>query len=160
MHLPTDAAGWLDLYESVLAEENTIDFDRFTYDDAWDLGTAMALTAVASSLPIAIAVHFGEQKIFHRALSGSSATNDDWLMRKFRAVAKHNCSSFATACKHWASGSDYFAEGGYEPSLIALAGGAVPLRVRGSLIGAVGISGLAGEDDHRFVVDALLAFRG
>lgn len=64
MHLPTDAAGWLDLYESVLAEENTIDFDRFTYDDAWDLGTAMASTAVASSLPIAIAVHFGEQKIF------------------------------------------------------------------------------------------------
>lgn len=159
MHLPTDPSGWLALHESVLAEENTIDFDGFSHDDAWDLGIAMASTAVASSLPVAMAIHFGEQKVFHRALGGSSATNDDWLLRKFRAVAKHNCSSFATACKQSASGSDYFAEGGYDRAFIALAGGAVPLRVRGSLIGAVGVSGLAGEDDHRFVVDALKAFR-
>jgi uncharacterized protein (UPF0303 family) len=158
MQLPNDQSGWLDLYESVLAEESAIDFDQFSYDDAWDLGNAMASTASAQALPVAMAIHFGEQKVFHRALSGASATNDDWLTRKFRAVAKHNCSSFATACKQWAGDSDYFTEGGYDRAFIALAGGAVPLRVRGSLIGAVGVSGLAGEDDHRFVIDALTVF--
>jgi acyl-CoA reductase-like NAD-dependent aldehyde dehydrogenase len=40
----------------------------------------------------------------------------------------------------------------------AEAGPAVPLRVAGSLIDAVGVSGLAEEDDHRFVIDALRAF--
>jgi uncharacterized protein (UPF0303 family) len=39
-------------------------------------------------------------------------------------------------------------------------GGAFPLRVRGSLIGAVGVSGLAQEDDHDLVVEVLKAHRG
>jgi len=82
-----------------------------------------------------------------------------WTNRKFRAVAIHNCSSWALACRQRAAGADYFAESGYDRRVVALAAGAVPLRVQGSLIGAVGVSGLAGlaeEEDHRFVVDALL----
>jgi uncharacterized protein (UPF0303 family) len=79
-----------------------------------------------------------------------------WTNRKFRAVAIQNCSSWALACRQRAAGADYFAESGYDRRVVALAAGAVPLRVQGSLIGAVGVSGLAEEEDHRFVVDALL----
>jgi uncharacterized protein (UPF0303 family) len=59
------------------------------------LGSAMASMASAKGLPVAIAINFGEQRVFHAALPGTSATNDDWLARKIRAVAKHNCSSWA-----------------------------------------------------------------
>jgi uncharacterized protein (UPF0303 family) len=159
MYLPSDQAGWRKLCESVLAEERSLNFERFSYDDAWALGSAMATNALSKALPVAIAVEFGEQRVFHRALEGASATNDDWLSRKFRAVAKHRCSSFALVCKERGDGSDYFQDGGYDRATIAVAGGAVPLRVRGSIIGAVGVSGLAGEDDHQFVVDALIGFR-
>jgi uncharacterized protein (UPF0303 family) len=77
--------------------------------------------------------------VFHAALEGSAATNDDWLARKFRAVYRHNCSSWALECQQQAMGGDY-ADSGYRQAEVALAGGAVPLRVRGSLIGAVGVS--------------------
>ncbi|WP_396935896.1 heme-binding protein [Mycolicibacterium sp.] len=151
---------WPAQYAAVVAEENALGFAQFTYPDAWALGGAMVTAATARAHPVAIAINFGEQRVFHAALVGSSATNDDWLTRKFRAVAKHDCSSWALACLVRADGSDYFTEGGYSRESIAVAGGAVPLRVQGSLIGAVGVSGLAEEDDHRFVIDALRAFHG
>jgi uncharacterized protein (UPF0303 family) len=77
--------------------------------------------------------------VFDAALEGSAATNDDWLARKFRAAYRHNCSSWALECQQQAMGGDY-ADSGYRQAEVALAGGAVPLRVRGSLIGAVGVS--------------------
>lgn len=153
------AQTWREWHATAIAEENKLDFRSFGYADAWRLGALMVAAASARSLPVAIAISFGEQRVFHAALAGSSATNDDWLARKFRAVARHNCSSWALACAQRAEQKDYFADGGYLRSEVALAGGAVPLRVQGSLIGAVGVSGLAEEDDHRFVVDTLQAFR-
>ena len=140
-----------------------IDFSRFTHADAWALGSSMVATAAERSLPITVAIAFGEQRVFHAALEGSSATNDDWIARKIRAVYKHNCSSWALECQQRAIGGDfseYFAENGYLTSEIALAGGAVPLRVSGSLIGAVGASGLVAEEDHYFVIDAMKAYAG
>lgn len=156
---PADRANfWRAAHETALAEEGPVGFERFTYFDAWSLGSSMVTAALALHHPVAIAINFGEQRVFHASLVGSSATNDDWLARKFRAVYKHNCSSWALECLQRAEGGDYYAEGGYRSADIALAGGALPLRVRGSLIGAVGVSGLASEDDHRFVVDALTAY--
>ena len=155
MNDASDTDYWQRTYEQALAAEQSLDFPGFSHADAWKLGRSMVAIAAESHYPVAIAIKFGQQRVFHAALPGSSATNDDWLERKFRAVAIHNCSSWALACQHRASGTDYFAESGYDPRAIALAGGAVPLRVQGSLIGAVGVSGLPEEDDHRFVVDAL-----
>jgi uncharacterized protein (UPF0303 family) len=149
---------WRDLHAAVIAEEDGLTLARFTYADAWALGSSMVSTASAEAFPVAIAINLGQQRVFHASLAGTSATNDDWLARKFRAVAKHNCSSWALACQYRAKQLDYFTEGGYSRADIALAGGAVPLRVAGSLVGAVGVSGLTEEDDHRFVIDALRAF--
>jgi uncharacterized protein (UPF0303 family) len=146
---------WGGIYTKALEEENSIDFDSFSHADAWALGSAMVTTATEHVYPVAIAIVFGEQRVFHAALKGSSATNDDWLRRKFNAVYKHNCSSYALECQQRAMGGDYFADNGYQPADIAVDGGAVPLRVQGSLIGAVGMSGLEGERDHYFVLDAL-----
>lgn len=151
---------WHDRYRSALAEEKTLEFDRFSYSDAWALGSRLVETAVQHAYPVAIGINFGEQRVFHAAMEGSAATNDDWLARKFRAVYKHNCSSWALECLVRASGEDYYAHYGYCPADIAVAGGAVGLRVRGSLIGAVGVSGLESEEDHRLVIAALTAFRG
>ena len=148
---------WQAACEHALADENTLDYARFGYDDAWALGSRIVEFTAAQGHPIAVAIVFGEQRVFHAALAGSAATNDDWLARKFRTVARRNCSSWATACRVRANGGDFFAEGGYAPADFALAGGAAPLRVRGSLIGAVGVSGLAEEDDHRVVIDAMQA---
>ena len=149
---------WRDTYQKALSEENTLDFGSFSHADAWALGSTMVDAATKNNYPVAIAIVFGEQRVFHAALEGSSAANDDWLARKFRAVYKHNCSSWALECQQRAMGGDYYSDSGYRTAEVALAGGAVPLRVRGSLIGAVGVSGLAGEDDHYFVLDAMTTY--
>ena len=154
-----DVTYWRKTYEEAVLEEDAVVFDRFGYQDAWALGSEMVTQAYALRHPVAIAVNFGEQRVFHAALPGSTATNDDWLARKFRAVAKHNCSSWALGCLHRAQEFDYYTEGGYDRAQIAVAGGAVPLRVNGSLIGVVGVSGLEQFADHRFVIDALSAYR-
>lgn len=157
---PTDPSYWRQLHAAVVAEEDSLRFTQFTYADAWALGSAMVASAAAEEFPVAIAIDFGEQRVFHAALAGSSATNNDWLTRKFGAVAKHNCSSWALTCLYREKQIDYFEEGGYRRADIALSGGAVPLRVAGSLIGAVGVSGLDEEDDHEFVINALRAHIG
>ncbi|MCW2513816.1 MAG: hypothetical protein JWR11_2858 [Mycobacterium sp.] len=149
---------WRETYEKVSAEEKLLDFDRFSYADAWALGSAMVVDAMECRHAIAIAIVFGEQRVFHAALEGSAATNDDWLARKFRAVYRHNCSSWALECQQRAMGGDYYSETGYHPADIALTGGAVPLRVRSSLIGAIGVSGLAAEEDHYFAFDAMSSY--
>ena len=154
-HAGPSERDWRQTGQDALAEELTLGFPAFSYADAWQLGQRMVAEAMAREYPVAIAIGFGVQRVFHAALPGSAATNDHWLDRKFRAVAVHDCSSWVLACQQRAEGGDYFAQGGYERAQIALAGGAVPLRVQGSLIGAVGVSGLAEEDDHRFVVQAL-----
>jgi uncharacterized protein (UPF0303 family) len=159
MNLPGDATEfWRETHERVSAEESSLDFGSFSHADAWALGSAMVAKATECHHAIAIAIAFGEQRVFHAALEGSAATNDDWLARKLRAVYKHNCSSWALECQQRAMGGDYYADSGYCAADVAPVGGAVPLRVRGSLIGAVGVSGLAGEEDHYFAFDAMTAF--
>ena len=41
--------------------------------------------AEAAGHPVAIAIWFGPQRVFHTALPGASADNDGWLDRKHRA---------------------------------------------------------------------------
>jgi uncharacterized protein (UPF0303 family) len=149
---------WASLSERIRQEEDSISFDRFGYDHAWELGARMVTMARERGLPIAIAVMFGQQRVFHAALAGSSATNDDWLQRKFAVVAKHDCSSYALSCRYRATGIEYHTASGYPRETYALAGGAVPLRVRGSLIGAVGVSGLEEDQDHALVIEMMQAY--
>ena len=149
---------WRDTSERVFAEENLLDFDRFSHADAWALGSAMVADAMECRHPIAIAIVFGERRVFHAALEGSAAIHDDWLTRKFRAVRRHDHSSWALECRQRAMGGHYHPDTGYGNADVALAGGAVPLRVRGSLIGAVGVSGLAAEEDHYVVFDAMTGY--
>lgn len=151
-------SAWRDAQTEALSEDRTIDFEQFSHSDAWALGSAMVGGALDAGLAVTIAINFGEQRVFHAALEGTSATNDDWLARKIRAVYKHDRSSWATECQLQAEGRDYYGDSGYPIADIAPAGGAVPLRVRGSLIGAVAMSGLTSEDDHRFVLDSMADF--
>lgn len=150
---------WAERRDQIVAEEDKMDFDSFDHRDAWELGSQVFAHAVERRLPLSIAVDFGEQRVFHAALPGTSATNDDWLARKLRVVRRHNRSSYGVGCEHRADGVDYYAETGYDRALFTISGGAVPLRVHGSLIGAVAVSGLTEEEDHTIVLQALETFK-
>ena len=144
----------------LLAQEDEIQFDSFGYADAWAVGSRLAELGRERAHPIAIAIMFGDQRVFHAALPGSSANNDGWLDGKFRVVRLFGTSSFAVGTRFRADSLDFATESRLDPLTHAAFGGAFPLRVRGSLIGAVGVSGLAQKDDHDLVVEVLEAHRG
>lgn len=148
-----------ELLERLVAEESELVFERFTLDDAWELGGRLRMTAAERGLPIAVAIWFGPQRVFHTALPGASADNDGWLDRKHRVVERYGRSSFLIGEAFRANGEDFDTHARLDPGEYAAHGGVVPLRVTGgTVIGAVGVSGLPQEDDHDLVVEHLRAY--
>ncbi len=128
--------------------------------DAWAVGCRLVELGQKRALPIAVAIMFGEQRVFHAALAGASADNDSWLDSKFRVVRRFGNASLTVGTRFRASGRDFDADSRLDPRRYAAHGGAFPLRVRGSLIGAVGVSGLPQREDHALVVEVLTEYLG
>jgi len=132
------------------------DLDHFDLDDAWRLGTALAERCRGEGLPVTISIHVGEQRAFHAALPGTSADNDSWIDRKTRTVRRFACSSLEVDERYAKDDPDgFYSAFALSPSLYAPAGGAVPIRVRGALVGVLAVSGLESSEDHEIAVSAL-----
>ncbi|MEA9985018.1 MULTISPECIES: heme-degrading domain-containing protein [Subtercola] len=146
--------------ERLRAQERLLQFESFDYDDAWAVGSRLRDGALEQDLPIAISIVFGQQRVFHAGLSGSSADNDGWLERKFNVVRRFNEASFTVGTLFRSRGTTFEASSRLDPNQFSAHGGAFPIRVRGSIVGIVGVSGLAQADDHDLVVEALTWLRG
>jgi uncharacterized protein (UPF0303 family) len=148
-----------ELAERLQAEEAELRFADFTLEDAWRLGVRMRDAAVAAGLPIVIGVVLGRQRAFHAALPGSSEDNDEWLARKTRVALRYGQASLAVGEGFRAGGKDFDTDARLDPREFAAHGGVVPIRLKGgTVIGAVGVSGLPQLDDHAFVVRHLREF--
>jgi uncharacterized protein (UPF0303 family) len=145
--------------ERLVAEEAELRFTSFTLDDAWELGVRLRAAAVSAGHPVAIAIWFGRQRVFHAALPGSSADNDGWLDRKHRIVERFGRASMLVGEEFRAKGEDFDTHARLDPREYAAHGGVVPIRLEGgAVIGAVGVSGLPQQDDHDLVVEHLRAY--
>ncbi len=148
-----------ELSEQLRGEELELRFDDFTLEDAWLLGSRMRQAAAEEELPIVIGIVLGQQRVFHAALPGSSADNDEWLARKTRVALRYGQASLAVGESFRNRGKDFDAESRLDPREFAAHGGVVPLRLQGgTVIGAVGVSGLPQLDDHAFVVRQLRGY--
>jgi uncharacterized protein (UPF0303 family) len=131
--------------------------DHFDHDDAWRVGSALVARCRAEGLAVAISIWLGEQRVFHAALPGTSADNDGWAERKARVVRRFACSSLEVHERHVSENPQFFTAFGLSPADYAPWGGAVPIRVRGALVGVLAISGLDSGDDHDLAVSGLRA---
>lgn len=153
--------GAVELSATIAAEEAELDFDRFGMDEAWTLGTWLRDTAIERGHAVGFAVVLGDHRAFWSGTAGSSALNDAWLERKFRVVRHFTHASLAVKAQYESvEGGSFARDAALDTNVYAAAGGAFPIRVRGSLVGAVGVSGLEMHDDHALVVEALRAPRG
>ena len=151
----SDTAAAAELLEKLLAQERDLQFDSFGYADAWRVGSHLVELANRRGLSITASLVFGDQQVFHSAKEGTSADNDDWLARKFRVVRRFNHASLTVGTRFRARGLDFAIDSGLDPRLYAAHGGAFPIRVRGSIVGIVGVSGLTQFEDHDLVVEVL-----
>ncbi|MFG1603516.1 heme-degrading domain-containing protein [Actinoplanes sp. NPDC049265] len=145
-----------DLIARLAEQERRLVFDRFEHADAWSLGSVLVELAAARELPVAIDIRRGGQQLFHAALAGSVADNDEWIARKVRVVQRYGVSSFLKGRQLASEGKELDAGMGVDPARYAAHGGAFPIRVRGAgVIGVVTVSGLPQADDHALVVEAI-----
>jgi uncharacterized protein (UPF0303 family) len=152
---PSDTAAEAERLETLLAQERDIQFDSFGYADAWAVGSRVVELATRRGLSVASSLVFGDQQVFHSALEGTSADNDDWLAKKFRVVRRYNHASLTIGTRFRARGLDFRVDSGLDPRLYAASGGAFPIRVRGSIVGILGVSGLTEFEDHDLAIEVL-----
>ncbi|MET8364593.1 heme-degrading domain-containing protein [Micromonospora sp. NPDC005194] len=137
-------------------EENELELTGLTETDAYELGVRAVTAAAQRGLPISVGVWRTGRQLFHCGLPGSTADNDAWLRRKGRVVMRFEHSSLYMARLCQDKQTTLTEKFGLPAARYAAAGGAVPLRVRGTgVVGWMGVSGLPQLDDHRFVVDIL-----
>jgi uncharacterized protein (UPF0303 family) len=107
-------------------------------------------------LAVTIDVGRGEQRLFHSALKGTAADNDEWIERKNRVVRRFGHSSYYMGRE---AGEEFAERHLLDGREFAAHGGAFPVRVRGvGVVGTVTVSGLPQEEDHRLVVSVLRDF--
>ncbi|WP_144875612.1 heme-binding protein [Microbacterium sp. 1.5R] len=148
-----------DAWLARLEEEHlSFELDRFDRADAWSLGRAIAERGMAESAPIAVDIRTASGVLFHASLPGATADNDSWVAKKAATALRFETSTALLEARVAAGGRDPMEPGWLDPATYAVAGGAVPVRVRGVGVVAVAtVSGLPSADDHALVVDALRA---
>ena len=148
-----------DLLRELLQQEDELQFARFTNEMALELGLALLDEAKTHSGPITIDITRHGQQLFHYAMSGTAADNDDWIRRKNNVVRRFGHSSFYVGTslrnagqtmeeKYLLSSQDYAAHGGAFPLIIREVG----------VVGAITVSGLPQQEDHELVVTTVRRF--
>lgn len=140
---------------AITEQEAELRFDSFDHTDAWKLGNVLVALAQERQHPVSIAVLLGEQRAFQAGLPGSTAENDDWIMRKARTVRIFDHASWYVGARFRLDGRDFAVESGLDPELHAAHGGAFPIHVGDELVGVVAVSGLTQATDHALVIEAL-----
>ncbi|MGY4962592.1 heme-degrading domain-containing protein [Streptomyces sp. 900105245] len=145
--------------EELQKQERRLVFRRFTYDDAWALGSLLVELARERRAPVAVDIHRAGQQLFHAALPGSTPDNDAWIARKRRVVERYGASSYLVGARFRAKGTTFEDSSRLDPDTYAAHGGSFPVHVENvGVVGAVTVSGLPQIEDHRLVVEALERF--
>ena len=148
-----------ELVARIEEQESRLQFTHFTLDDAWAIGSRLVELGRARSLGITIDITRGDQQVFHAALDGTTADNDDWVARKIRTVRRFQASSFLVGRRFAASGKDFSEATGLPLNQYAAHGGCFPVVIRNAgLVGTITVSGLPQADDHALVVEVLEEF--
>ena len=145
--------------EELEAQERHLVFSRFTFEDAWALGSLLVDLARERQAPVAIDIHRAGQQLFHAALPGSTPDNDAWIVRKRRVVERYGSASYLVGARFRAKGTTFEDSSRLDPDEYAAHGGSFPITVDGvGVVGSVTVSGLPQLQDHRLVVEALEEF--
>jgi uncharacterized protein (UPF0303 family) len=144
---------------ALLDQEQRLQFPRFDNGIAWRFGSRLVAAATERGLPVTIDITRGSHQLFHAALEGTSADNDEWIRRKCRTVYRFGHSSYYVGRSYTDRGRRFEDEPHWDHQLHAAHGGGFPVLVRGAgLIGTIAVSGLPQAEDHELIVTELEGF--
>lgn len=145
---------------AVLRKQETLaQFQSFTEETAFDLGSALYGLVRSKRLPVAVNIRTSDRALFHAVMPGATPDNDHWIRRKGNVVLRFHQSSLLYGQSLLERGRTVSDEWGLSPFEYAAHGGSFPIRLKkAGVIAAVTVSGLPQLDDHRMVIEALSQF--
>jgi uncharacterized protein (UPF0303 family) len=141
-------------------QEQALQFQSLSESQAWALGSQMRAMADKRNLPLVIDIRIGIRPLFYVAMPLTTPENPDWVKRKINSVYRFEASSYRIGLEYKAKGSAFDVSRGIDVMQYANAGGGFPVRIAGSVVGAVTVSGIPQRDDHNFVAENLATFLG
>ena len=149
---------WLDI---VKAQEERLRTDGMDADGALRLGLIMArLAREKYKKSISIRIITNGQTTFEYYMEGTDSLNRWWMDKKLNTCRATSVSSVRALIEVGEGLRDSAPEFEIENNY-ALCGGCFPLRTPGGrLIGYVLCSGMAHEEDHQLIADALVEYLG
>jgi len=151
----------MDTHETLLQQllQEELQFDVFTNETALQIGLRLIEKAKEENKAVTIDIRRGDQQVFHYALPGTSADNDDWVARKIRVVNRFGHSSYYLEVELRKMGRTIADRFFLDPAEYAPYNGAYPIIARNiGMIGTIAVSGLPGDQDHKLITDALREF--
>ena len=91
----------------LLSEEEATQFSTFDNQMAWRIGSRLVALATEQGLPVTIDINRNGQQLFHAALPGTSADNDEWIKRKNRVVNRFGHSSLYIGARYRSQGTTF-----------------------------------------------------
>jgi uncharacterized protein (UPF0303 family) len=146
---------------TVAEQERLLQFDSFSADTAWAVGSALRADAIARQAGMTFEIQIAGRVLFACSTFNAAASQADWIRRKRNTVMRFGKSSYAVGLQLKIEGKE-FAER-HEISLADYAahGGGFPIVLKGTgLVGTVVSSGLDQRTDHAMVVQALATVLG
>jgi uncharacterized protein (UPF0303 family) len=148
-----------EILSKLLQEERDLQFPHFDETTAWEIGGQLVAAATQRGLSVTIDITRGEHQIFHAALPGTSADNDEWIKRKVRLVYRFGHSSFYMGQLLKSKGKRIDEAYLIPESQFAPHGGCFPIIIKGTgMVGTITVSGLPQEEDHKLVVEIIRAY--
>lgn len=142
--------------DTLQRQEQLLQFDRFSNDDAYDLGVKLIEMARAKKKSISVEIARDGQVLFAHGMNGTTRDNNEWIRRKSNLVKRTGHSSYYIHTEVRKRGGDIDAMPDFPVRDYAAHGGSFPLVIKGTgLVGTITVSGLPGEEDHAMVVAAL-----
>ncbi len=140
----------------LVAQEAELQHDGFDEDVAWAFGVALVEEARRRGAGVVIDIELAGRQLFHAALPGTVADNDEWIRRKGNVVRRFGHSSLHVGQLCRDQGTTLEDKYAVPSADYAAHGGAFPLLVRGvGPVGVVAVSGLPQLEDHDLVVTVL-----
>jgi len=142
--------------ETLLDQEKQLQFPVFNHAVACDLGCTLQQQASSEAVSVAIEIYAFGQVVFSYAMPGTCPDHQSWLLRKRQAVMRFGHSSLYLGQYNHQKNRVLEDMSHLDATQFASHGGAFPIVIRRcGVIGVVGVSGLAQEDDHKLVLRAV-----
>ncbi|WP_323039258.1 heme-binding protein [Gemmobacter sp.] len=140
--------------DAIAAEETAL--RGFPLDHASLFGLAQDLVA-ASPAPLSVKIVVGRRTVVQLAMDGTAEDNARFLDLKLNTVFNTGHSSLWWHHQLRVTGRQLKDVIWASPQEVIDFGGGVPLFAGPALVGAVAVSGLPHEEDHRLIVAAMTA---